>query len=194
MPEQEESNTRPGHRELYLLVIGVIVGVLLGPGVFGRFNPQAYDDWFVGSGKNLAVIQEKQTKFEADLRALVEAKTTPIAIEELKAHHDESMAVLQAQMQALRDKTALKLSGRGHALLLAMVALMVIETMIAPSKEIFRQRISAARYCLIAAWIALALAQPALILHTPIELAIAAVAIALAAAVIPMPFRRAKDA
>ena len=193
MSTQQAPPTGPGYRELYLLVVGVIVGVLLGPGVFGHFNPAAYDEWFIGSGKTEPLIREAQEKYEADIKSMTEAKITPVAIEEIRIEFERRMAVLKAQRQAKRDQAALALGGRANALLFAMVAMMILETLASADQAQLRSRLAIARYSLMAVWIALVMAQPGLILHTSVAFAGLVLLVAVLGAVIPMPrFGKAK--
>ena len=50
----------PDHRDLYLIVVGVLLGVLLGPGVLGRFAPNVYDRIFVGRDSAQVISDEME--------------------------------------------------------------------------------------------------------------------------------------
>lgn len=58
----------PDQRHLYMLVAGVVLGLLLGPTVLGRFAPQQYDQLFDGSGDTtqLEAAQQDMDDFITD--------------------------------------------------------------------------------------------------------------------------------
>jgi hypothetical protein len=50
-PDSTDFSPGPDHRDLYLLVIGIVLGILIGPRVLGSFSPATYDKWFVGTAE-----------------------------------------------------------------------------------------------------------------------------------------------
>jgi hypothetical protein len=176
--------TGPDHRELYLLVGGIVVGMLLGPAVFGRLAPDIYNNWF--------------PSYEQAQADLVKAEQQNVALNILTQGGVDLSSVDAADgtadLDALRARrdTAVRHRGRLAALIVALVAVMIVEVL-AAERPIVRRRLTRARYVLAAAWVALLLAQPGALGAWILPMAAIIVAIAIVAAYINAPRPPATD-
>jgi hypothetical protein len=180
----------PGLGGLYLLIAGIILGVLLGPAVLGRLAPSIYEDAFVGGTQQRQELFENKTQIEAQAQTLLEIGVTDAAIPE---------HLLQIKQQEIAWRVAIQqhlntLVGWTTALMLAVIAVMMLESLMSPdtqAKNTFEVspalgRLATARYALSALWIAIMLAQPKLLTQLPIAFAGLLVLVSLAAALVPL--------
>jgi len=81
----------PDQRHLYMLVAGVVLGVLLGPAVLQRFMPNEYDRLFIGSG-DLSALEQARADYEQGVTS-----------HRLEQTYDAQLAneVFQAKAQAI---------------------------------------------------------------------------------------------
>lgn len=146
---------------LYLLVAGVLAGVLLGPGVLGRAAPGVYDRWFVG-GQDAALavrsLQQKQAELAVQMRATGDDAAGAMLEQEMAGRVAMAQATLQQAMRAHSDRAM----GFVLALVVAMVVLMAIEAVLA-SDSSWRSVLITARFLILAGGAALLLAQPQLL-------------------------------
>ncbi len=179
---------------IYLLVAGVVLGVLLGPAVFGRVLPDVYEKLFVGGVEQARQIEAAQAEQADQLQRLEDTGVTEVAVQEQALVLGQQMAVLRAQLeQARRDRLDV-LVGWSFALMLSVVALMMIEALISPQPQAeavtavspMLGRLVGARYALTALWIALGLAQPALLSKVPVLLTGLLVVVCLLASWVPL--------
>lgn len=169
----------PGHRDLYLLVAGVVAGVLLGPGVFGRLAPEAYDEVFPPSIQTVGLqLVELEKKLAANRELLRQIGATDAAISDLEAQRPEKRTELEA-----RFDRASRSAGRTTSLLVALVVTMILEAAIGAHRV--RRRLTQARYALLAIWVALILAQPAVLSGISLPFVAMLTLIVLIAAVVP---------
>ena len=98
---------------------------------------------------------------------------------------------LAATRQILVDKLNHAYASRGRllAVLVAVVVVMVIETLPQPSAGMVRARLTTARYALVALGLALLLAQPDWLIQLPVLFAGLLVAATLGVAMIPLAWR-----
>lgn len=186
----------PDHRDLYLIVVGVLLGVLLGPGVLGRFAPAVYDRIFVGR-ESVRLITDEMQRLQAETLTTAEriqaSGASEEALVEALAPGREKAAALQERLIAVVEAERASRRGRVTAIILTLVAIMVIETLVQPTGATLRGRLATARYALIALWLAFLLAQPHLLREIPIAFLIGLIAVALVAALTPLA-RRASPA
>lgn len=172
----------PNHRDLYLIIAGIVVGLLLGPGVLGKLAPTAYDRLFVGA----AAIEKEQREIEAQLtrqiEGIVAAGASEAAVQEKLKEADRRQAVLRQELENARQQRV----GWSAGTVLAILIVMIIETLIDPRNLSLRARLATARYGLIALWLALLLAQPSMGRSLPLLFAGLLAAIALLAALLPL--------
>ncbi len=190
----------PDHTSLYLLAAGILLGVLLSPGVLGRAAPALYENIFVGGSDIALQIAEDQALVDKQIRDLEQIGATDAAIPEHLIRLEDRQVVLQAKHQQARAQRLNKLTGWTTALMLAVIAMMMLEALVSPETNADQTtavspalgRLVTARYALTALWLALAIAQPKLLAQLPILFAGLLIAVALTAALIPLgPGKRA---
>ena len=182
-------------RHLYLIGVGLLLGILLGPAVLGRVAPDTYAAWFTGAGEAAAEVRAFDADTAEGLQRLAATGVTDIAIEEYLA---ERAAELQASPAFARATIEAKLheqawAGRLLALVLAVVVVMVLEAWVGPTPRNGRASVSPAlgrlvtiRYALIALWLMLALASPGTLLDTPWVFVATLLVIAMVVGLVPL--------
>ncbi|MEX2216576.1 MAG: hypothetical protein WD768_20855 [Phycisphaeraceae bacterium] len=190
----------PDHRDMYLLIAGLIVGLAMCPWIAGRLmSVESFEKWYQGGGEqydtlrafvidqDVRVRSEKQQKKEQ----LQATGVTPIAIDEAMAQIDERaraqrLPYTQALTKAHAEHQAW-LVGLVSALVMAAVLLMFIEPVFEPvgRTAAIRRRLVTGRYVLLAAWIAVTLAKPTYLSGLSPTFAILLVVVALLAALLP---------
>ncbi|MEZ6190224.1 MAG: hypothetical protein R3C45_02935 [Phycisphaerales bacterium] len=192
-------NPFPDVGGLYLLIAGIVLGVLLGPAVLGRVAPDVYRDVFVGGGEYLHQLTEENIKTQQQLEALQDTGVTEEAIPEHVVGREQELVVLKAQLDAAQRQRMGELTGWTAALMLAVIAVMMVESLISPDLEAGVAakvppavgRLVTARYALASLWIAIVLARPQLLTQVPILFAAGLVVVALGAALMPLGKKQA---
>lgn len=187
-------NPFPDVGGLYLLIAGIVLGVVLGPAVLGRVAPGAYRDVFVGGGEYLRQLTEENEKTRQQLEALQDTGVTGEAIPEHVLGREQELVVLKAQLDAAQRQRMGELAGWTTALMLAVIAVMMVESLVGPDVKAGAAakipptlgRLVTARYALAALWIAVVLARPQLLTQAPILFAAGLIIVALGAALVPM--------
>lgn len=172
----------PDHREIYLIIAALVVGIALGPLVLGTIAPVTYDRLFVLDGQGMADLQQQQDKVRNIKQLLNTSGATYTALEEQLRQLDaeKNRFFLDASRRHLN-----RLGGLMTALVLAVVALMLIEAVTLFPRSALR-RLATARYMLLAVWITLAGAQPMLLRGASSLFVIALVSVTIVAAVVPI--------
>ena len=154
------SENGPDHRELYLLIAGVVAGILLGPAVLGRLAPAAHDSLFPSVDQAQRQLAQLETSLASSRLQLRQTGATDAAIAELEERLLPRRNAPQAELEL-----ALRSRGRSTALLVAIAVTMILEAVIGSRRRVSRRRLARARYALIAVWSALMLAQPETLTH-----------------------------
>ncbi|MEX0652708.1 MAG: hypothetical protein WD534_18300 [Phycisphaeraceae bacterium] len=191
-------NPFPDHRDLYLLVAGLVLGVLLGPAVLGQLAPGVYDQVFVGSGPATTELRKQEAAHEQALRDLEQTGVSDAALVERAAAFEQQRMMLRAQAEQERMAHLSRLTGRMMALVLAVVGIMVIEALVSPQPEGGKRqavpavigRLVSVRYALLALWLAVALARPGLLVEVPVLFVALLIVVALVVALVPLGRRR----
>lgn len=183
-------------RDVYMLLAGVCLGVLLGPAVLGRVVPEAYAGLFE-AGPFYAQIVDFDEVTETNALALRATDVTPDAEVEMRSLRGAQRAGMVQAMDAVMDRTAmLRLVGVGVALFVVML----IEAMTGPSVggDASRAVVSpwvgrwvTVRYALLAVGTALLVARPGVLLGLPWGFVALLVVVGAVVGLVPLGRRRA---
>lgn len=142
---------------LYLLIIGVVLGILLGPGVLGQVAPRTYERLFSGGAEARAKLDALNAQATEKIARMEETGVTPEAIQELQlAQQAEQLPFRSAYDMQTRAHTQ-RLAALATGIVLLIVLLMIIETF-APLRAL-----TLVRYGLAGAWLTLTLARPSML-------------------------------
>ena len=95
----------PAPRDLHVLAVGLIVGVLLGPAVLGRTAPQTYSQLFNGHDA-LTQLREHDHQTTAQLAALQATGVSDDALAEHTADRHAEAQQLRVAAEAIMDRRA----------------------------------------------------------------------------------------
>lgn len=176
--EPASATLSAGMRDLYLLVAGVVLGVCLGPAVFGRLMPDTYLTVF--PNPEPAALRLKE--MDSHRMRLALTGVTESALIEFDAQHAG-----ERRKQAMLAQAPQRHAGRMHAIILALLAIMAMDAI---TSHATRRMLASARYALTATWLAMLLAYPPALAHIPLTLTMLAILVAIAASVTPLLIRR----
>jgi hypothetical protein len=179
----------PDHRDLYLIVIGILAGILLGPYVLGRVKPEVYRRAFVGGVEEARLVRERDRQIEAIEKRGMAGASDVALLEKVGDLRKQQAPLIANYEKAIRERSD-RLARLTTALVLAIVALMVIETLVDPARPDLRARLATARYAVVAAWLALLFARPELLKSLPMLFLGGVIVVAIAAALVPLRARR----
>jgi len=187
-------NPFPGPANLYLLVGGILLGVILGPAVLGRVAPDAYNCVFVGGRDLTNQIQAQQATTAEQLQTLEQIGATDAAIPEQLMGRESQQAVLLAQLQQVQQARQAQWSGWATAIMLAVISMMMLEALAGPDlrgdgpTEVSPAlgRLVTSRYALTGLWLTVVIAQPKLLAQLPVIFAGLLILVAAGAALMPM--------
>jgi len=190
----------PDHRHLYLLVAGVLIGILLSPAVAGRVLPQGWQTWFFGGAEIEQRLEEIRDEAGQQIERLDEADANRETVQERVAENNQRIADARRHLVAHRDRTAARYL---LSLTLALGVVMVLEAVLAPPLQPGNQsraavspafgRLITVRYALLAVWVALLLMRPSLLGLGTLGFAAAVLAVAILLGLVPLRFRRGAD-
>ncbi len=181
MDERRVESTQ-SHANLILLAVGLLVGLLAGPFVLGRLSPSTYAKLF-----EAGEAQQKLEVFEEDAaRRLHAAKQIGVTGEYLPELQRE-IDVQRRELTRARDAArARNVQSYMTAVLLALVAIMVVEALQSHAGSLIARRLTTIRYALAAIWLALLLAVPQPLLQVSMLFVGLLIAIALIVGLIPL--------
>lgn len=171
----------PNHRDLYVLAAGLLLGVLLGPAVLGRWSPPTYNQYFMSMTTATTALAAHDERVRITMEKLVSTKVSSVGLDEFNE--------LQSQKrQPYLDQMALARQARGRlvASLLAVLVLMILETLPEATAVLMRSRLATARYALIALSLAFLIAQPQLLQGMSISFLLLLLLVGLAVAFMPL--------
>ncbi|QQE13096.1 hypothetical protein JD969_06440 [Planctomycetota bacterium] len=197
------------HRDLYLLIAGLLIGLVLGPGVLNKFAPNVYRSLFIGNlaqVRELFVFDKKQAAVEAEIRPQLEEQLKARGVEDVEGAMSkmlpQAIETAKGQLSVKARQAALahqlQLIGLLNALVIGVVLISVIETQVFPKRVKEGVELPAAlgklktiRFALLACWIAIVVARPELVMTVPVVFTIALVLIALAVGFVPLGKKKA---
>ncbi|WP_432799064.1 hypothetical protein [Poriferisphaera sp. WC338] len=195
----------PDHRDLYVLIVGLLLGIVLSANFLGAVAPNLYNKIFLGNlAERTAIIEyEKQV---APFKAELQAKQA--AGENQQMDQQTFMQIMAMQKEEQQLKANLVQASTAHTtgllgiiltLVLAVVAVSVIETQIVPNTKNNRAeippslgRLTRLRYVILAAILTIIIAQPNFISTVPITFAIILIGFILFAGLFPFGKKSAK--
>lgn len=177
----------PSPRDVHVLTVGLLAGLLLGPGVLGWLHPPTYDRLFMGVGPELhQQLREAATAYAVNRDRLRDTGVTSEALDDLERRHLSEVEPIAAQIAQRYEDRMLRLRSVMSSLVIAVLAVMVIEAVVAPRHQ---SGLATARYALLAVWVALALAQPRLLADLAVGFTLGLIGMALLAGWVPLQKR-----
>lgn len=169
----------PNHRDMYILLAGLIVGFILSPWCAGRFfDEQKFQQFYFGSGEEWLALEEfkvqqndslesKIKEFlqrHKDVGATPDAANSDVLAVQRQAQEEQAQERIKylAQIEEARRTHGEWVQGAVIALILAMAALMFLEPLFEPLGTLaaLRNGLATGRYALAAAWLAMFVALP----------------------------------
>lgn len=187
-------NPFPDHRDLYVLIVGLVLGVLCSGAVLGNLAPSVYRQIFEGvNQEQIEEGMEAHAQLQADVMNLLQTDVSSVEIERhlREARQDESnpITIIQESVEA----RAAQFAGLLAALVLGIILIMAIETQVTPLPQDQRQEIKPAvgrlkniRYVFTAIALALIIAHPTLMKSIPWLFLVAVIVVALVVGLIPL--------
>jgi hypothetical protein len=157
----------PDYRFLYVIVLGILAGIAIGP-LLHVVNPDLYDRLFVGAGEIDRLIQKNNAEMNEKRAILKASGASDAALDEFNRQNEPGEMLLKAKAGDAQLKHYLAMLGRTTALTIAVIFLMVIETLVDPQNDRVRGRLTFARYVLVAGWLALVIAQARMLESFPL--------------------------
>lgn len=139
----------------YVLILGLVAGLLLGPLVLGNVMPQRYALLFPSP----KVILAKRTAIEQTRKTLEMTDVSLTALAEYDQQRQAEWAALNAQLLTVQKRQATM-----NTLILASLCGLLVMNMTARQSRLFT-RLHFAVHLLLAGWLALLMAQPYLLAH-----------------------------
>ncbi len=178
------------HRDLYLLIVGLLVGLILGP-ILSRLRPDLHTDAFVGGRQQAQLLVALDQRHQEQAQRLAATGVTPAAIEELRQSVERERLPLLALGEQEQRRKLDNLSALALTLALAFAAVMIVEAVIDPARAVARANLATGRYALLAALLALLLVQPRLVAGVSPLFLLLLILLTLAACLVPLKARNA---
>jgi len=171
---------------IYILVVGIVVGLALSPYVLGRFAPERYEQLFP-AGDTVAKLEALDADYSDRIARLEHTGVSAVEVErvgrEYQMEHEELI-------QQVEKQRAARQAPRRTAILIALLVVFFIETLFeAPAHPVVR-RLTIVRCALASVWIALLLACPEPLRQLPLIFTAILLLVALAVGLVPLPGRR----
>jgi len=149
----------PGH--LYLIVVGIIVGTLMGPYVLGQIAPDFFHTYISGQADAIRAYHLAADESAEQMQRLLDTGVSVEAVTEAQERINLELQVKHQAIQAAEQDHNAWLQTRVHAIWIAVALLMVIESLLGETRPRVAARLSSGRYALIAVWHRLGTAQHA---------------------------------
>ncbi len=180
----------PNASHVYLIVAGILLGVLAGPTVLGRFAPDGYRAVF--DGPDLTAIETEREDAEARFLADVEGiDVTPDYVQE---RLDEIQMLAAAKIEDGQRRQLERAAVLVVALVLGLLLMMILEAVLAPDTKPGEAaevpptlgRLITVRYALAGLVIAVLVGSPVLLWAMPKAFAVLIILVALVVGLIPL--------
>ena len=184
------------HRDLYVLIVGLVLGLLLSPASLGRFAPNVYNKMFIGNLNERKVLEEFNVGFKkfqgeqpinAEGQVLLQGDAQNKMIQMFREKE-----LLEAALIGATSKHTLYMLGLMFSLIVALLVVFVIETQVSPVIARGRAEIPSTlakltrvRYVLMAGWLVLVIARPDMIMRVPIVFTIVLLVCVLVIGLVP---------
>ena len=182
---------QPDYRSVFLLCIGIAMGLAVGPGGLGWLAPSFYQRYFVGAVQAQAELETYDEQIRERRVRLASTGVTEVALEQFdrEEQNDPRRALLEARVQIAHRDHADRFVGWTTTIVIVIAVMMVGEAL---TKRVGIQRkLATARYALLSVWLAIVLAMPSLLNGVQVVFGVLLIAIALLAALVPLRVRRA---
>ena len=184
-PDSGSAQAMPNQRDLWLIIAGVFVGVLLGPHILGRGAPGLYDLLFLTGDIGLSDVEQSSSP---ELPPEIFLHDEDVSDGEIRQAVVNALTRQQDNRQEKIDGHLARLQGCLSALIVTVVVIMMAEALISCFQVLNLLRI--VRYALLAVWIAITLGQPRLLSHFSIAFVLSLMLICLVAGCLPLPRRQ----
>ena len=209
-PSSNQMNQgQPDHRDLYLLVVGLALGLLLSQYGLGWFAPDTYEKWFM-DGQEARIryeaaiqdldqkVKDKKIELAKEAKRLGEISDTAVKAQEgrekselTKIYHaaEPNLVNLREERRFAQQEQAKRHRAWLNGLILVLVISMIGHALIEPGAEgmahVLRSRLTTMRYALMAGWIALFMAKPDPLESVPVAFVLMLGVVIFAAAMAP---------
>lgn len=183
LPEVASETWSASVAPLYLLAVGLLIGLALSPFVLGRFWPQQYEQLFPAQEAQ-QVLDDFDAAYAQRFAKAMTAGATET--DDLEVQYQVGRAKLTEAVSAAR---AMPLSDLRHAVMLAMFAVFFMEGVLGATGPC-GQRLAIMRGALMAIWLALLIACPYPFKTISLWLVLALIVAAVLFGLTPTPRRR----
>jgi len=180
----------PNASHVYLIVVGILLGVLAGPAVLGRFAPDAHRAVF--DGPDIAAIDAEREQTEQ--RFLENVEGIDVTPEYMQERLDDIRMVAEAKLEDGRDRQIQRTAVLTVALMLGLLLTMILEAVLAPEARPGEKaevsptlgRLITVRYALAGLIVAVLVGSPILLWAMPKAFAVLVILVALVVGLIPL--------
>jgi len=180
----------PTASHVYLIVAGILLGVLAGPAVLGRLAPAAHRAVF--DGPDVAAIENEREA--AEQRFLADVEGIDVTPEYVQERLDEIQMVAEAKLEDGRRRQIERTAVLIAALVLGLLVAMILEAVLAPDAKPGERaevppslgRLITVRYALAGLIVAVLVGSPVLLWALPKAFAVLVILVALVVGLIPL--------
>ncbi len=149
---------RPDPINGFLLLVGVAVGVVLGPCGWGRYVQQTVMDRSSQGQVAQKALDVFDQQHALQRQRLADTGVTQAALVEFEQNHRSRRQALELRAWAGRHQDLQRMVGQSVAMVAAVLFIMAMEIVVASPA---RGRLTTARYAIMAVWITVVLMGPA---------------------------------
>lgn len=172
---KSQSDNRPMLAGFCLLILGLVIGLTIGPWGLGNAMPERYDAWF----PNPPSIQTKLEDIEKSRKFLTQTDVSTVAILEFDQQRQSEIDVFKEQLQTADARVGLM-----HSLLLASLVVLAVMSLASRQSVLF-SRLHLASHLFLGSGLAMLIAQPYLFSKLSGKLLLGCVAITFVICLIP---------